>query len=314
MVVLATPTMAPAAARDHSNGGDGGSSGNSNDRSSGDGGSEFIAKFFGSSMENNEDKRVETVGDHEYVNLKNDNGDTILHLAAANKQTEQSRPTRAPLTHAAQSRSVPSFVCLVARPDGTIQRSPASGSSWRGAAQRLRPSVAGPSHQLAANLSSNTFAAAAGRLLWANAAASRAMGKPGGARGLWKGGHGRRKRRRWAFARGIGARSQNRLISPAMLLFLHRSWRTYLLSMIFGGGLEGRRRWCDFDFMKFSSIAYRCRASGDSLVYAPHSGGGGGGGIGGIWRFRRLVEARRAQRKTCPLGSHHPHRWRRHLR
>ncbi|KAI3414473.1 uncharacterized protein J3R85_016218 [Psidium guajava] len=31
---------------------------------------------------------METVGDHEFVNLKNDDGDTILHLAAADKQTE----------------------------------------------------------------------------------------------------------------------------------------------------------------------------------------------------------------------------------
>ncbi|KAI6670014.1 hypothetical protein NL676_004899 [Syzygium grande] len=31
---------------------------------------------------------VESVGDHEFVNLKNDHGDTILHLAAAYKQTE----------------------------------------------------------------------------------------------------------------------------------------------------------------------------------------------------------------------------------
>ncbi|KAF8027118.1 hypothetical protein BT93_E0135 [Corymbia citriodora subsp. variegata] len=31
---------------------------------------------------------LETIGDHEFINLKNDDGNTILHLAAADKQTE----------------------------------------------------------------------------------------------------------------------------------------------------------------------------------------------------------------------------------
>jgi len=34
---------------------------------------------------------AENIGDNEFVNLKNDDGDTILHLAIADKQTEVSR-------------------------------------------------------------------------------------------------------------------------------------------------------------------------------------------------------------------------------